>query len=114
MTSVSKNVYIDKLDDMVNKYNNKYHSTIKKKSFDIKSSIYIDFKEKIDKDGAKFKVGDNVRISKYKNIFAKGSFPNWPEEVSVIKKIKNTVLWTYVISNLKGEETGGTIYKKEL
>ena len=62
----------------------------------------------------KFKVGDRVRISKYKNIFAKGYTPNWSEEVFVIKKVKNTVPWTYVINDLKGEEIMGTFYEKEL
>ena len=61
-----------------------------------------------------FKVGDIVRISKYKNIFAKGYVPNWSEEVSVIKKVKNTMPWTYAISDLKGEEIFGTFYEKEL
>ena len=71
MTSVSKNVYIDKLDDIVNKYNNEYHSTIKMKPVDVKSSTYTDSsKENNDKD-PKFKIGDIVRISKYKNIFRK-------------------------------------------
>ena len=62
----------------------------------------------------KFKVGDNVRISKYKNIFAKGYTPNWSEEVFVINKIKNTVPWTYAISDLNGEEITGSFYEKEL
>ena len=62
----------------------------------------------------KFKVGDHVRISKYKNIFAKGYMPNWSEEVFVIKKVKNTVPWTYAINNLNGEEITGTFYEKEL
>ena len=86
MTSVSKNVYIDKLDDMVNEYNNTYHTTIKMKPIDIKDNTYINTdKETNDKD-PKFKVGDRVRILKYKNIFAKGYTPNWSEEVFVIKK----------------------------
>ena len=72
MTSVSKNVYINKLADIVDKNNNKYHSTIKVKSVDIKSSTYIDFNENNNKKDPKFKVGDNVRVSKYKNIFSKG------------------------------------------
>ena len=76
MISVSKNVYIDKLDDIINKYNNTCHITIKMKPNDAKSSTYTDFDEKNNKE---FKVVDNVRISKYKNIFAKGSFPNWSE-----------------------------------
>ena len=62
----------------------------------------------------KFKVDDLVRISKYKNIFAKGYSPNWSEEVFVIKKVKNTVPWTYVINDLNGDEISGTFYEKEL
>ena len=104
MTSISKNVYIDKLDEIVNEYNNTYHRTIKMKSVDVKSSIYIDLNRENNKEGPKFKVGGNARISKYKNIFAKGYVPNWSEEVFVIKKVKNTVLWTYTISDLNGEE----------
>ena len=76
MTSISNNVYIDKLDDIVNRYNNTYHRTIKMKSADVKSSMYIDFNQKINKEGPKFKVGVHVRISKYKNMFAKGYAPN--------------------------------------
>ena len=70
-------------------------------------------KEVNDRD-PKFRVGNPVRITKYKNIFAKGYTPNWPEEVFVIKKVKNTVLWTYVINDLNGEEIIGTFYEKEL
>ena len=66
------------------------------------------------KKNPKFKVGDYVRISKYKNIFAKGYSPNWSEEIFVIKKIKNTVPWTYVINDLNGEEIIGSFYEKEL
>ena len=95
MTSISKNVYIDKLDDIVDEYNNTYHT-------------------EIDNKDPKFKVGDHVRISKYKNIFAKGYMPNWSEEVFVIKKVKNTVPWTYFINDLNGEEIIGTFYEKEL
>ena len=114
MTSISKNVYIDKLDDIVDEYNNTYHTTIKMKPIDVKDNAYINTdKETNDKD-PKFKVGDLVRISKYKNIFAKGYTPNWSEEVFVIKKVKNTVPWTYVINDLNGEEIMGTFYEKEL
>ena len=114
MTSISKKVYIDKLDDIVNEYNNTYHTTIKMKPTDVKDNTYINTdKETNDKD-PKFKVGDRVRISKYKNIFAKGSPPNWSEEVFVIKKVKNTVLWTYFINDLNGEEIMGKFYEKEL
>ena len=80
-----KNVYIDKLDDIVNKYNNPYHSTIKIKPADVKSSTYIDFSKAINEKDPKSKVGDIVSISKYKNIFAKDYVPNWSEEVFVIK-----------------------------
>ena len=114
MTSISKNVYIDKLDDIVNEYNNTYHTTIKMKPIDVKDNTFINTdKETNDKD-LKFKVGDRVKISKYKNIFAKGYTPNWSEEISVIKKVKNTVPWTYVINDLNGEEIIGTFYEKEL
>ena len=112
MTSISKNVYIDKLDEIVNKYNNTYHRAIKMKAFDVKPSMYIDFNKENKKEGGIFNVGDNVRISKYKNIFAKGHVPNWSEEVFVIKKAKNTVPWTYVISDFNREEIVGTFYEK--
>ena len=103
MTSTSKNVYIDKLDDTVNEYNNTMYRTTKMKPIDVKDNTYIDFgKEVIDND-PKFKVGDHVRISKHKNIFAKGYTPNWSEEVFVIRKLKNTVPWTYVIDYLNGK-----------
>ena len=114
MTSVSKNVYIDKLDDLVDEYNNTYHTTIKMKPVDVKDNTYINADKEINNKDLKFKVGDNVRISKYKNIFAKGYMPNWSEEVFVIKKVKNTVPWTYVINDLNGEEITGTFYAKEL
>ena len=114
MTSVSKNVYIDKLVDIVDEYNNTYHRAIKMKPVDVKDNTYIDFKNEINDRDPKFKVGDHVRISKYKNIFAKRYTPNWSEEVFVISKIKNTVPWTYVINDLNGEEITGTFYQKEL
>ena len=91
MTSVSQNVYIDKLDDIVKEYNNTYHTSIKMKPVDVKDNAYIDFKKEINNKDPKFKVGDHVRISKYKNIFTKGYMPNWSEEIFIIKKIKNTV-----------------------
>ena len=72
MTSVSKNVYIDKLDDIVRKYNNTYHTSIKMKPIDVRDNTYISFKKEVNDKNPKFKVGDHVRISKYKNIFAKG------------------------------------------
>ena len=114
MTSRPKNVYIDTLDDTVNKYNNTYHRTIKMKPVNVKSSIYADFNKESNKEGHKFKVHDNVRISKYKNIFAKDYVPNGSEDVFVIKKCKNIVLWTYVVNILNGENIAWTFYEKEL
>ena len=92
MPSTPRNVYIEKLDDIVNKYNNTYRSTIKIKPGDVNTCINSS-KENNDED-LKFKIGDVVRISKYKNIFAKGYVPNWSEEVTLIKKVKNCVPWT--------------------
>ena len=79
---------------------------------DVKDNTYIDFKKEVNDKDPKFKVGDHVRISKYKNIFAKRYTPNWSEDVFVISKIKNTVSWTYVINDLNGEEITGTFYEK--
>ena len=110
MTSVSKNVYIDKLDGIVNKYNITY-STIKMKPVDVKSNTYIDSNKEVNEKHSKFKICDTVRISKYKNMFAKAYFPNWSEEVFLIKTVKNTVPWTYVINDLNGGEIVGTFYK---
>ena len=81
MTSISRNVYTDKLDDIVDEYNNKYHTTIKMKPIDVKDNTYINADKEINNKDPKFKVGDPVRISKYKNIFAKGYPPNWSEKV---------------------------------
>ena len=86
---------------------------------DVKDNTYIDSMELLriielhsnDKD-PKFKVGDHVRISKYKNIFTKGYTPNWSEKVFVIKKVKNTVTWTYVINDLNGKEIIRTFHEK--
>ena len=114
MTSISENVYIDELDDIVDEYHNTYHRTIKMEHIDVKDNTNISIgKEVTDKD-SKFKIGDHVRISKHKNTFAKGYTPNWSEEVFVIKKVKNTVPWTYVINDVNGEEIIGTFYEKDL
>ena len=80
MISISKNVYIDKLDDIVSEYNNTYHRTIKMKSIDVRDNTYINIDKEVNDKVPKFKVGDHVRISKYKNIFAKGYTPNWSEK----------------------------------
>ena len=110
MTSISKNVYIDKLDDIVNEYNNTKHRTTNMKPIDVKDNTYIEFE--VNDNDPEFKVGDHVRILKYKIIFAKGYTLNWSEKVFVIKKIKNTVPWTYFIDDLNGEEITGTFLKK--
>ena len=107
-------MYIDKLDDIVKEYNNKYHTSIKMKPADVKDNTYINVKKETNDKNPRFKVGDHVRISKYKNIFAEGYMSNWSEEIFVIKKIKNTVPWTDVINDLNGEEIIGTFYEKEL
>ena len=115
MTATSKNTYIDNLQNIVDKYNNSYHRTIKMKPVDVTKDIDIDYGGKSFNDRkAKFKVGDHVRISKYKNIFKKGYMPNWTEEVFVVKEVKNTVPWTYIIQDLNGDEVKGTFYEQEL
>ena len=114
MTSISVCMYIDKLNDIVNEYSNTYHRTIKVKPIDVKDNTYIDFGKDVNDKDPKFKVGDHVRISKYKNIFAKGYTPNWSKKVFVIKEIKNTVPWTYAINDVNGEEIIGRFYKNEL
>ena len=114
MTSVSKNVYTDKLDDIVNKYNNTYHSTIKMKPVDVKTNTYIDSSKEINDKDPKFNIGDIVRTSKYKNIFTKVFTPNWSEEIFVIKKVRNTVPYTYVVNDINREENVGTFHEKEL
>ena len=114
MAAVSKNVYLDVLDNIVNKCNNKVHRAIKMKPIDVTSDSYAEYNEDSNEKDPKFKVGDHVRISKYKNIFAKGYLQNWPKEVFVVSKINNTVPWTYVISDLNGEPIIGSFYEKEL
>ena len=78
MTAISKNVYIDKL-DIVNEYNNTYHRTIKMKPVDVKDNTYINFEKEVNNKNPKFEISDHVKISKYKNIFAKGYTLNWAE-----------------------------------
>ena len=110
----SKNVHIDKLDDIVNEYNNTYHRTIKMKPIGVKNNTYINIDKKVNDKYPKFKVGDQIKTSKYKSIFAKGYTPNWSEEVFVIKEIKNIVPSTDVINDLNGEKVIGKFYEKEL
>ena len=93
MTAISKNVCFDVLDDIVNKYNNTIHRTIKMKPIDVTDDSFAEYNEESNERNPKFKVGDHVRISKYNNILAKGYAPNWSGEIFVIKKVKNTVPW---------------------
>ena len=102
------------LDDIVNKHNNRVHRTIKKKPIDITSDSYTEYNEDYNVTKSKFKVGGHIRIPKYKNIFAKGYTQNWAEEGFVVSKIKNTVPWTYVVSDLNGEAITGSFYEKKL
>ena len=113
MTATGKNVYYDVLDDVVNEYNNTKYSTIKMKPIDIKDNkrVYID--EHNEKD-SRFKVGDRVRISKFKNIIAKRYTPNWSKEIFIVDKINDTVPYTYNIKDLNGEEIIVSSYDKEL
>ena len=114
MTSVSKNVYINKLDDIVNEYNHRYHRTIKVKLIGVKDNTYIKSNKEVNDKDLKFQVGDHVRISRYKKSFAKGYTPYWSEEIFVIKEVKNRVPWIYVINDLNSEEVIRTFYEKKL
>ena len=114
MASSGKNVYYDALDDVVNKYNNTKHSTIKMKPIDVRNNnktVYVD--EHNEKD-SRFKVGDRVRISRYKNIFAKGYAPNWSKEIFIVDKVNDTVPYTYNLKDLNDEEIIGSFYDREL
>ena len=113
MTATGKNVCYDVLDDVVNKYNNTKHSTIKMKPIDVKNNkrVYVD--EHTEKD-SRFKVGDRFRTSKFKNIFAKGYAPNWSSEIFIVDKINDTVPYTYNLKYLNDEEIIGSFYDKEL
>ena len=107
-------MYFDVLDNIVNKYNNTVHRTKKMKPIDVTSDSYAEYYEDSNEKNPKFKVGDRVRISKYKNNFAKGYIQIWSEEVFVVSKIKDTVPWTYAISDINGEPIAGSFYEKEL
>ena len=113
MTATGKNIYFDVLDDVVNKYNNTKHSTIKMKPLDVKNNKreYIDVHNEKD---SRFKVGDRVRTSRYKKIFAKGHTPNWSKEIFIVVKINDTVPYTYNHKDLNDEENIGSFYDKEL
>ena len=102
------------VDDIVDGYNNTYHRTIKMKPVNVKSGSYAEYSADSNAKDAKFIIANRVRISKHKNIFAEDSAPNWSEEIFVISKVKNTIPWAYVISDLNDEEIDGTFYEKEL
>ena len=114
MRTISKNVYFEVLDDIVNKCNNTVHKTIKMKPIDVIDNYYAEYNEDFNKRDPKFKVGDRVRISKYKNILSKRYSPNWSEVVFVVSKIKNTIPSTYVVSDLNGEEITRSFYEKRI
>ena len=114
LRAVSKNLYFDVLDDIVNIYNNTLHRIIKMEPTDVKLDSYLQYNVDSKEKDTKFKVGDHVRISKYKNIFAKGYTPNWSEKDFVISQIINKVPWAYVFNDFKAEEIVGTFYEKEL
>ena len=114
MTATGKNVYYDVLDDIVNEYNNTKHNTIKMKPKDVGNDnkrVYID---EHNEKHSRFKVGERVRISKFKNIFAKGYTPNWSREIFIVNKINDTVPYRYNIKDLNDEEIIGRFYDREL
>ena len=101
MTYIGKNVYINALDDIVDKYNNTVHISIKMKPKGVSDSVLVEYAEESNKKDFKYRIGDNVRISKYKNIFVQNT-------------VQNTVPWTYLINDLNGEEIKASFYEKEL
>ena len=113
MSSVSQNVHIDKLDDIVNKYSNTYHRTINMKLVDVKPNTDINSSQEINDKDPKFKMGNIVRISKYKNIFAKGYVPNWSEEVFVNKTSKTLFRRHVLIVILKAKKLLERFTKKD-
>ena len=113
MTAIGKNVYYDVLDDIVNKYKNTKHSTIKMKPIDVGNNkrVYID---EHNEKRSRFKVGDRVRISKFKNIFAKGYTLNWSSEIFIVDKVNDSVQYTYNLKDLNDEEILGSFCDREL
>ena len=108
MTVINKNLYYNALDDVVNEYNNTKHNTIKMKPKDVgddNNRVYI---KEHNKKSARFK------ISKFKNIFAKGYTPNWSKEIFIVNKINDIVPWTYSLKDLNSEEILGSFYDEEL
>ena len=114
MTATGKNVYYDVLDDVVSKYNNTKYSTIKMKPTDVGNNNKIVYIDEHNEKRSRFKVGDRVRISKFKNIFNKGYTPNWSKEIFIVDKINDTVPYMYNIKYLNDEEIIGSFYDREL
>ena len=114
ISPVSKNVYLDVLDDIVNKYNNTGHRTITMNPTDVTSDFYAEYNEDSNENDPKFNVGDRVGIPKSKNFFAKRYTQNWSEEVFIVSKMKITAPWRYAISDLNSESITGSFYEKEL
>ena len=112
MTAVSKNVYFNMLDDIFNKYLNTVHRTRTMIPIDVTFDFYAKYNEGSNETKPKIKVRDRVRISKYKNIFAKEYTQNWSEEAFIVSEIKDRVPRTYVISPLNGEPNTGSFYEK--
>ena len=114
MTAIGKNVYWNVLDDVVEKYNDTKNKSIGMKPKDVKTDKKAVYVEESNEKSARFNVGDRVRISKFKNIFAKGYTPNWSKEIFVVNKIKKTVPWTYELKDLNGEDIIGSFHDREL
>ena len=114
MSLVSKNVYIDKLADKVNKYNNTYHSTIKMMPVDVKPSTYLDFNKENNKEAAKFEVSDHVRTSEYKNISAKCCFPIGGKKFLWLKKLKALCCGVMLLAILIAKKLFEIFYEKKL
>ena len=112
MKSLSKNVYVNKFANIANKNNNTQHSAIKMNPFDVKTSKHFNFGMGNNDKDPKFKIYDHGRITKNKNYFAKGYASIWSEVGFVIKKVKNTVSWKYVISDLNGDKIVELFYEK--
>ena len=114
MTSVGKDVYYNVLDNIVKKYNDSVNKSIGMKPKDVDSDDEAAYVEESNEKGARFGVGDRVRISMFKNIFAKGYKPNWSKEIFVVSKVKNTLPWTYELNDLNGAEIIGSFNERVL
>ena len=111
MTAISKNVYFDMLYDIVNKYKNTVHRTIKMERIDVTSDFYADYNKDSNETEPKSKAGDCVRISKYKNILLKDILKVGQKKLLLLAKLK---IWTYVTNELNDEQIAGTFYEKKL